>query len=592
VSKRRLTAKAGFVVLSLAAGILPRGAGAVVQLGHGITLAVPEADSVFTELPAHRVGGMVAPGSELRINGEPVTVYPNGAFARLLPLQAGRNEFRFESVTPAGEKTSHVLLFFHPGPPQPVPRDTLLIAEEGLEPSSDLWLRAGDILELRCKATPGCRVSAGGKALQEEPCGTAGGLEGIYRATFRISGSEGFRGDALEFCLTDSAGRSVRRFSRGRVRILKSDAPLVGVTQGERPALNNGPGKDRLGGARLGFLEPDIPLTITGKAKGQYRVDLADEGEAWIEEQEIRLLPAGTVPTESYTGSVIASGDSTGDVVTLALDRRLPWSSSQGKDPARIFIDVYGAVLNTNWINHTGTAREVTGVAIWQAAPRVIRIEIELAHRQIWGYTVAYGGTTLTIRVRRPPVRSDLEGLTVAVDAGHGGSNEGAIGSTGMKEKIINLAVSHHLRDVLTQRGASVIMTRIDDSFSHTSERLTRVLASNADILVSIHGNSIGMSGDPEAIRGVSTYYRHPCYRALAGTVLEELADAGLPSFGCVGNFNFLLNAPTDLPTVLVEQAFLSHPADEILLLDDGFRREIAEKIADGIERFVEAGAD
>jgi N-acetylmuramoyl-L-alanine amidase len=55
-----------------------------------------------------------------------------------------------------------------------------------------------------------------------------------------------------------------------------------------------------------------------------------------------------------------------------------------------------------------------------------------------------------------------------------------------------------------------------------------------------------------------------------------------------VGGFNFLLNSPTELPNVLVETAFMSHPLDEIRLLDDDFRKELAERIVEGVKAFLE----
>jgi N-acetylmuramoyl-L-alanine amidase len=62
----------------------------------------------------------------------------------------------------------------------------------------------------------------------------------------------------------------------------------------------------------------------------------------------------------------------------------------------------------------------------------------------------------------------------------------------------------------------------------------------------------------------------------------------GLVQFGNVGGFNFSLNSPTDVPNVLVEQAFMSHPGDEMLLLDDDFRKRIAERIMDGVEDWLD----
>jgi N-acetylmuramoyl-L-alanine amidase len=65
------------------------------------------------------------------------------------------------------------------------------------------------------------------------------------------------------------------------------------------------------------------------------------------------------------------------------------------------------------------------------------------------------------------------------------------------------------------------------------------------------------------------------------------LLEIGLKEFGVIGSFNFSLNAPTQLPNVLVETAFFSHPEDEILLLDDGFRRSVAERVVAGVEAFL-----
>jgi N-acetylmuramoyl-L-alanine amidase len=74
--------------------------------------------------------------------------------------------------------------------------------------------------------------------------------------------------------------------------------------------------------------------------------------------------------------------------------------------------------------------------------------------------------------------------------------------------------------------------------------------------------------------------------------VLQEVLKTGLVNFGNVGAFNFTLSGPTELPTVLVELAFMSHPEDEMKLLDDAFRKEMAEKIVEGVEEFLDTCED
>lgn len=130
-------------------------------------------------------------------------------------------------------------------------------------------------------------------------------------------------------------------------------------------------------------------------------------------------------------------------------------------------------------------------------------------------------------------------------------------------------------------------MTRTRDQYVRNSYRLQRFRQSDADLLISIHCNS---SRNP-MVEGVSTYYRHQAYRPLSQHILAEMRKLGLADFGNVGGFNFTLNAPTELPNVLVEVGFLSNPADEERLLDPAFHDEVAERIVEGVRGFLkEAG--
>jgi N-acetylmuramoyl-L-alanine amidase len=111
-------------------------------------------------------------------------------------------------------------------------------------------------------------------------------------------------------------------------------------------------------------------------------------------------------------------------------------------------------------------------------------------------------------------------------------------------------------------------------------------------MLLSIHSNSIGLTTNPENTRGTATFYKHICYRPLSLAIVRQVLKTGLPLFGNVGSFNFSLNAPTELPNVLVEMAFVSNPLDEMNLTDPEFRHKIAERIVDGVEDFLDSCDD
>jgi N-acetylmuramoyl-L-alanine amidase len=563
---------------------------ATMQQSPFILVVVPEADTTTTSSAVYRLSASTNPGRSVTINGNPYRVYSSGAFAGLLDLQVGENLFQIASVGAAGDTMFKSLVLLRQPPITTTPQDSLTIDDEMLEPSTSMWLTAGDLLHVQCKGTPNCTGTyLDSLPMVEAPLEEAGGLGGVYRAVYRVKGTDTMTNRPITFRLVDSTGRVVTKNTRAKIYFRGQDFPLAGITKGNRPALAFGLGKDRLGGAKLSFVNPGILLPITGKVGGQYRVALTENQEAWIDDDNVDLKNSGVLLTGSLTGNIYVYGDQKYDYVTMTMSNRMPYSSIQESDPTRIHVDVYGTVSNTNWIVQQPTAREVVNVYYTQPEKDLFRVTMELKHKQIWGYEIGYDGTTLVIKVRRQPKHLDIGALTFALDAGHGGDNLGALGSTGAREKDINLSTVYHLKDELEDRGARVILTRSDDTFSYTSARLKAVLDSGADMLISIHSNSIGYTSNPIDIRGCATFYKYICYRPLSQYILESVLKTGIPRWGNVGNFNFTLNSPTELPNVLVELAFMSNPEDEMKLIDDDFRKELAKKIADGVDDFLES---
>ena len=554
-----------------------------------LLVVVPEEDTTVTPSAVYRLSGSTRPGCTVALDGVPQRLYPSGAFAGLLRLQVGENRFTLLARDPEGLTQEKTLLLIRKPPLESTRSDTLAIENERLEPAEDLWLRTGDVLNVRCKGTPGCRATfLDGLPMVELPDSVTGGVRGIYRGSCIVTDHDLWDSTAVTFRLVDSAGHEVAAEAPGRVTVLSGRTPLVGVTQGERPFLNYGLGDDRLGGAKMSILGPGIRLAINGKAGRLLRVALAEDQEAWIPEQFVRFEPAGTPPPFTLAGSWNVYGDNRADYVSIALRDRIPYVTFTETDPSRLCVDLFGAVSNSNWITQHLTTKEIRNVSYRQVGKNVVRVSIELRHKQIWGYSVGYRGQSLIIRIRRQPESPELDRLTFILDAGHGGENEGAIGATGAKEKDINLATVLHLRRLLQEEGAKVVLTRSTDSTIATSDRVGTALSSDADMLISVHANAIGYTSNPEDVKGTSTYYRHLCFRPLSQAIYDQLLQTGLAPFGNVGGFNFLLNSPTELPNVLVELAFMSHPQDEIRLLDDGFREELAEKIVEGVKVFLE----
>ncbi|MGE5403203.1 MAG: N-acetylmuramoyl-L-alanine amidase [Ignavibacteriales bacterium] len=558
-----------------------------------IFMAEPESDSITTFSSKHGLSASTLPGSSVTLNDKPLKVYSSGAFTGQLDLQPGENHFTIKSVTPSGETITRSFTIFRKKRLETTPKDSLVIEDAMMEPSRDMWFDGGDVLFIRFKGTPGCKAYFGNGAgnfnpMREMPLSETGGLGGVYQYTYKVKPTDMVAPLAIQFKLEDENGKSVTKSSKATISMMGEKFPILGVTKGERPYLNFGLGEDRLGGAKMGFLVPGVKVKINGKAGNQYRVQLSDKKQAWIPEDQIDTLPSGTYLPTALTGSWGVYGDEKYDYVTVDINEKLPFTSEQDPQNKRIIIDVYGAVSNSNWITQHLTTKEIKNVYYEQPEKDVFRIIIELKHKQLWGYNIDYRGGTLIIKVKRQPKDLDFENLTFAIDAGHGGPNLGAVGATGSEEKAINLSTVYHLKELLEKKGAKVVLTRKDDSSVNNGERLRGVLNSGADILISIHSNATGSSSDPGLVKGISTYYKYIGFRPLSTFIYDEVLKTGLQPFGNVGSFNFTLNSATELPSVLVELAFMSNPEDEMKLMDDEFRQELAEKIVKGVQKFLD----
>jgi N-acetylmuramoyl-L-alanine amidase len=362
------------------------------------------------------------------------------------------------------------------------------------------------------------------------------------------------------------------------------NSPLTGRTTGPMAYLNFGLGEDRLGGAKMTYLDSNIIVKVVDSVIGNYRIQLSNNHFAYLPKNNFK---ADSLPFSKpfyLTNSWRVFGDSLYDYVTVGLDAPLPYQSIQQINPSRLVIDVFGATNNTNWITQLSSAKEITNVYHEQIEDDVFRIFIELKHQQHWGYSIYYEGKRLTVRVKRKPLVTSLPFLKIAVDAGHGGTNMGATGrKTRIMEKEFTLKMALELKKALEKERANVFMTRDHDTTLGMIERWDMLNKAKPDFLVSIHLNS----SSKDSIQGVSTYYKHIGFRPMTQFILARMLELGLKDFGNIGSFNFSLNGPTDYPNCLVEVAFLSNPEDEQRILDPQFHKDVAKKIVEGIKDWL-----
>lgn len=359
-------------------------------------------------------------------------------------------------------------------------------------------------------------------------------------------------------------------------------------TTGRLPYMEYGPGDDRLGGAKMGYIDSQVLVKVVDSLGDDYVVQLSAAHRAFLPRPSLRPAPAPARPGGyRLSGSWKVYGDERYDYVSIALPERLPYRSQMRIGPARLEVDIFGATSNTNWVTQLLSAREVRNTWYEQVEDDVLRVHIDLRHDAHWGHRVYYDsvGTRLVVKVRRPPAVLDIRRLRIAVDAGHGGANTGAAGTvTGVLEKDYTLLMALELERQLRRMGCrDVFMTRRTDTTLEMVDRALMLRAAEPDLLISLHLNSSSLN----TVRGTSTFYRHIGFRPLSQAVLRRMLELGLLEYGNVGHFNFALSGPTEYPNCLVEVAFLSHADDERRIVDRRFHRAVALKVADGIRDWL-----
>src|SRR5258708_17569645 len=238
------------------------------------------------------------------------------------------------------------------------------------------------------------------------------------------------------------------------------DSIWMARTTGQLPFMEYGIGDDRLGGAKMGYLDSNVLVKIVDSFNTDYKVRLSSQHYAYIAKTSLVMQgkqanrPAPHNP--HLSGSIKVFGDTASDYVMLTLDDRYPYRSMQLIDPSRVAVDVFGITSNTNWITQLHTAKEIRNTWCEQVEDDVFRIYIQLKHPQHWGHAIAYDslGRHLVIRIRRQPVVLDIRKLRIAIDADHGGDNAGADGVTSkVLEKNYTLPIAEQLRKTLKTAG-------------------------------------------------------------------------------------------------------------------------------------------
>ena len=181
-----------------------------------------------------------------------------------------------------------------------------------------------------------------------------------------------------------------------------------------------------------------------------------------------------------------------------------------------------------------------------------------------------------------------LNGARVAIDPGHGPTDPGTCGPSGLSEAAAAYAIASAFAEELGRRGAEPALLRGPDDCPTPTERAHLANEAGAEVCVSIH-----LNGHPDpAAEGATCFYfgthetSSPAGQRLADLILEELTSRTGLMDGRIHPMSITILRETQMPAVQVEPCFITNPKEEQLLQEEAFLRDVAIAMAEGLEHF------
>lgn len=312
---------------------------------------------------------------------------------------------------------------------------------------------------------------------------------------------------------------------------------------------------------RLSHLQPNIQVIVIGEKNQFYNIRLNKNKTAWILKKDLKFenVQSGKVENYKYRNTknyYIFEFDTT---------KRLPFVIEEKNGLKLTFYNV---------------SNQQDSIYTFQFLPKI----------KLIGYTGYYDDKDkFILKVRKYPKiskRHPLKNIRITIDAGHGGTEQGAIGCLGTKEKEINLSIAKALKKELENCGAKVIMTREEDVEIGLKERVDITNNHDSMIFLSIHNNAVADTKNPNEHSGSSVYYYYPQAQTLAQNILNSIVNNTGLNYDGEYQRSFAVVRNTQALSILIEFAYLINPNDNATIVQKNFPDICTKSIVNGIKNW------
>ncbi|MCX7013176.1 MAG: N-acetylmuramoyl-L-alanine amidase [Candidatus Sumerlaeota bacterium] len=543
--------------------------------------------------------GATDPKAAVKVNGAPAAVASSGGFAGLVALKPGVNKIVIEARNAAGTTAKTIEVKRTTAPAYaPLPSTPLRIDDRRpVQPSASAELSAGDVVRVSFYGSAG---QSGSFKIGDSPWRPLREKQenkkntGLYEGSYRIGAADHFDNAAVTVRLAAKGDaktpKPVEKTAAGKATTIDPRSPRVVEIAQDFTALHT----TAAGRARHGNVPAKTQFEVFGRVGGRYKVRLSDDLSAWVDRSDCELLPEGAFAPRGAVDEIATLSSATSTTISLDMKDQAPVLVRERMAPPGLTARIYNAQARLWWMEADWPDSVVSRVEWEQPANDLVEIRADLGCAQPWGWDVRFTGWSMEWLIKGPPVwtpapEQPLKGLTIIVDAGHGGFDSGAVGATGMKESTVNLAEAKRLAALLRQAGAEVYMPRSDDTFIPLLDRVRFAQKHHGDLFVSIHNNAVDEDADPTQRTGTLMLYYHPHSRPLAEHIYQHLVQ--LPNHPAgrwlVQEDICVIRDQTQMPAVLVEGLFISYPPEEALLMRGHFLDTLCDAVYKGILEYM-----
>lgn len=360
------------------------------------------------------------------------------------------------------------------------------------------------------------------------------------------------------------------------------------------------------------------------------------------------LLLAVSVPTfAAEVSGFRVWADPVKTRAVLDLDTKASYKLFTLENPHRVVVDLQASSVDIPLELDKEHAGVITGVRYGQPDDNILRVVLDLSegvglksflldptgqysHRLVIDLFSESGQKTSSPVKRVTDIDRPNRKVVVAIDAGHGGEDPGAIGKNRTREKDVVLQIARELKAAIdAEPGMTAVLTRDGDYYIPLKARYEKARKSRADLFVSVHADAFSK----RSVKGSSVFVLSPkgassefarlladsenasdlvggvtlndkddmlasvlldlsqsatreASNKVAGNILDALKRNGNTHKQDIGRANFVVLRSPDVPSVLIETAFISNPDEEKRLTEKEFQQKMARSITRGVRDY------